>query len=391
MMSWLKRWQRPIIIGSVLAIIAGGLWFLYTKGPLGPTKVIVANASKEDLKPAIFGIGTVEARLSYTVGPTQAGRLVSVLFDQGDYVKKGQAMGKMDPIDLLAKKAAAEAALAKAQQNIASFEAQVRETESKNILAMKTAERYRELFASQAVSAEVLENKENEAIAATASYDAAKSSLSAAKEDIVKAAAEKDVIEQQIDNLKLLSPVDALVISRDVEPGATVVAGQAVFQLVDPATLWVKTRIDQSRFYGISVGQQAEIVLRSRQDNPLEGTVARMEVQGDSVTEERFVNVTFNNLTGIIPLGELAEVTIELPAVSKALTVPTAAVKRINKQNGVWFVKNNKIKFTPVKIGVQTLEGKTQIIDGLKDGDMVVIYSPKLLADDMNVRAEKRL
>lgn len=56
------------------------------------------------------------------------------------------------------------------------------------------------------------------------------------------------------------------------------VAGQSVFHLVDPRTLWVRTRIDQSRFYGLTVGQKADIILRSRQDKPLSGKVARMEV-----------------------------------------------------------------------------------------------------------------
>ena len=76
MLSWLKKWQRPIIAIGVLALIAGGIWFLYTKGPLGPTKVTVAKAHKENLQPAVFGIGTVEARLSYTVGPTSRKALI---------------------------------------------------------------------------------------------------------------------------------------------------------------------------------------------------------------------------------------------------------------------------------------------------------------------------
>jgi RND family efflux transporter MFP subunit len=168
------------------------------------------------------------------------------------------------------------------------------------------------------------------------------------------------------------------------------VAGQSVFHIIDPQTLWVRTRIDQSRFYGITVGQSASIVLRSRQDAPLAGKVARLEVQGDNVTEERFVNVVFNDLPGIIPLGELAEVTIDLPPVPDALVVPTAAVKRLNKQNGVWLVDSGRLCFQPVTIGAQTLDGQTQIISGLNPGDAVVVYSPKQLAEGMRIRAEKK-
>ena len=391
MMSWLKKWQRPITVIGILAIIGGGIWLLYNKGPLGPPKVTITKAHKEDLKPAVFGIGTVEARLSYTVGPIQAGRLLSAAVDHGDMVKVGQVLGEIDPVDLDSKLQSASSAVAKAQSAMVSNEAQVRDTYSRNVLAQNNNKRYQELLAQQAISVEAADSKQNEANAAQAAYDSAKAVLAAAREEISKSAADLKVVEQQRANLKLLSPVNGLVVSRDVEPGATVVAGQSVFHLVDPATMWVRTRIDQSRFYGISLGQTAIIILRSSQDVPLKGKVLRLEVQGDSVTEERFVDVAFDDLAGRIPLGELAEVSIDLPPVSDALVVPTAAVKRINKQNGVWLLDEGKLHFQPVVIGAQTLDGNMQIIEGLKAGGSVVVYSPKQPTEGMKVRVEKKL
>ena len=390
MMAWFKHRRQLLAIIGVLVLVAAGIWILYAKGPLGPTKVTVVKVHKEALSPAVFGIGTVEARLSYTVGPTQAGRLMSATVDHGERVTAGQVLGEIDPVDLEPKLASAGAALAKAQSAIASYEAQVREAYSRNMLAQTNAKRYQDLFAARAISAEAVETKQNEATVAQAAYDAVQASLAVAREEVAKAAADQNAIVKQRANLKLTSPVNALIVSRDAEPGATVVAGQSVFHLVDPATLWVKTRIDQSRFYGISVGQAASIVLRSRPDAPLAGKVARLEVQGDSVTEERFVNVAFEELGGLVPLGELAEVTIELPPVAETLVVPTAAVKRLNKQNGVWLVENGQLRFRAVVIGAQTLDGKTQIVDGLQLGDTVVIYSPKLLAEGIRVRTEKK-
>jgi HlyD family secretion protein len=64
-------------------------------------------------------------------------------------------------------------------------------------------------------------------------------------------------------SLKLLSPIDGVVTAREAEPGTTVVAGQAVLRLVDPAQLWVRARVDQARAEGVQVGQAADIVLRS--------------------------------------------------------------------------------------------------------------------------------
>ena len=389
MKTWFTQWKRPIATICALAVVGGAGWFLLAKGPLGPTKVTVAKAHKETLYPAVFGIGTVEARLSYAIGPTQAGRVLSLAADHGDKVTAGQILGEIDPVDLDQKLLSASAAVAKAQSAQLASEALIRDTYSRNVLAQTNARRYRDLLTAQAISQEQADNKQNEANAAQAAYDVAKASLQSAQDEIARAISDRNAILNQRSNLQLISPVNGIVVSRDAEPGTTVVAGQSVFHLIDPATLWVRTRIDQSRFYGITVGQNASIVLRSRPDAPLPGKVMRLEVQGDNVTEERFVNVAFNSLPDITPLGELAEVTITLPPVAEALVVPTAAVKRLNKQYGVWVVNNGQVRFQPVTVGTQTLDGQTQILTGLHSGDAVVVYSPKLLTEGMSVRVEK--
>ena len=232
--------------------------------------------------------------------------------------------------------------------------------------------------------------KNNEANAAQASYESALAALESARGEIIRATAEYTALVNQRNNLQLISPVNGLVVSRDAEPGATVVAGQSVFRLIDPTTLWVRTRIDQARFQGISVGQPASIVLRSNPEQRLSGKVARLEVQADNVTEERFVNVVFNEAPGILPLGELAEVTIEFPVVPNALVVPAAAVKKQGKQNGVWMVEGGRLRFQPVEIGVQSLDGKIQILKGVNPNDTVVVYSQQLLNEGLKVRTETK-
>jgi HlyD family secretion protein len=384
------KWKRQIIWACVLAVAGGAGFFLFTRGPLGPPKVTVAKAHKENLKPGVFGIGTVEARLSYAIGPTQAGRVLSVSADHGDSVKVGQVLGEIDPVDIDQKLQSAAATVVKAQNAAAVSEAQVRDALSRNALAQTNARRYADLLAASAVSRELADAKQNEANSAQASLDAARAALAAAQEEVSRAAYDRSALTSQRTNLQLISPVNGIVVSRDAEPGTTVVAGQSVFHLVDQKTLWVRTRIDQARFYGIAAGLPASIVLRSRPDAPLPGKVVRLEVQGDNVTEERFVNVAFDVLPNVIPLGELAEVTINLPPVADALVVPAAAVKRLNRQTGVWVAEDGKVRFQPVKVGAQTLDGKIEILDGLKAGDAVVVYSPKLLEEGMKVRAEGR-
>ncbi|HWR31735.1 MAG TPA: efflux RND transporter periplasmic adaptor subunit [Negativicutes bacterium] len=389
-LDWLKNRKNPWLVAvSVLLFLALG-WLLYAKGPLGPTKVTVAKAQKQSFNAGVFGIGTVDARLTYSIGPTQAGRVFKVFADQGDKVAAGKVLGEMDPVDLEQKINSAAASVAKSQSALMASEAQVRDAASRNQLARTSASRYNSLFKSNAISQETADVKNNEANAAQSTYEAALASTESARGEVTRATAEYAALISQRNNLQLVSPVDGLVVSRDAEPGATVVAGQSVFRLVDPSTVWIRTRIDQARFHGISVGQPAGIVLRSRPDKRLPGKVARLEVQADSVTEERFVDVVFNEAPGALPLGELAEVTIDFPEISDAVVVPAAAIKKQGKQSGVWMVESGRLRFQPIDIGAQSLDGKVQILKGLSPEDTVVVYSQQLLSEGMKVRVEKQ-
>lgn len=389
-LTWLKQWpKRKIIILLLVALIPIG-WLLYSKGPLGPPKVTVASVQQQSFKAGVFGIGTVDARLTYAIGPTQAGRVLKVFADQGDKVAAGKVLGEMDPVDLEQKVTGAAASVAKARSSLLAAEALVRDTASRRTLARTSAERYNALFKADALSREIVDVKNNEANAAQSAHESAQAAAEAARGEVARANADYAALISQRNNLQLVSPVDGLVVARDAEPGATVVAGQSVFRLIDPATLWIRTRIDQGRFQGIAVGQPAMIVLRSRPDKQLAGKVVRLEVQADSVTEERFVNVAFNEAPGVLPLGELAEVTIDFPPVANALVVPAAAVKKQGKQNGVWLLEGSTLRFQPVEIGAQSLDGKVQILKGISLQDNVVVYSQQLLSDGMKVRAVKQ-
>lgn len=389
-LTWLKQWpKRKIIILLLVALIPVG-WLLYSKGPLGPPKVTVTAVQQQSFKAGVFGIGTVDARLTYAIGPTQAGRVFKVFADQGDKVAAGKVLGEMDPVDLEQKLTGAAASVAKARSSLLAAEALVRDTASRRTLARTSAERYNALFKADALSREIVDVKNNEANAAQSAHESAQAAAEAARGEVARANADYAALISQRNNLQLVSPVDGLVVARDAEPGATVVAGQSVFRLIDPATLWIRTRIDQGRFQGIAVGQPAMIVLRSQPAKQLAGKVVRLEVQADSVTEERFVNVAFNEAPGVLPLGELAEVTIDLPPVANALVVPAAAVKKQGKQNGVWLLEGNTLRFQPVEIGAQSLDGKVQILKGISLQDNVVVYSQQLLSDGMKVRAVKQ-
>jgi HlyD family secretion protein len=375
-----KTLGRRLGLGLLGVALLGALVVVVLRsGPLAPVRVTVVRASEGSVVPALFGIGTVEARRTYLIGPTVAGRLRKVTVDVGDTVRAGQLLAEMDPVDLDDRVLALDASMARATAVVKAAQAQQQDAASKLELAATTARRYVDLGEQNFVSSGGVEAKLQERASADAGVAVAAANVVAARQDLQRLEAERAGLRQQRDNVRLLAPASGLVVSRDAEPGSTVVAGQAVLRLIDPASVWVKVRLDQGRSAGLTMGLAASIALRSAPGEPIAGRVVRVEMLSDSVTEERTALVAFDKLPAGVSVGELAEVTLQLPATRPALLLPNASIKHRGEQTGVWRVVAGEPVFVPVRTGLGSLQGQVQVLDGLKAGDTVVVYSEREL------------
>ncbi|MBU0751302.1 MAG: efflux RND transporter periplasmic adaptor subunit [Gammaproteobacteria bacterium] len=379
--------RRNLILAAFAAafLVAFG-WIIATQGPLAPISVTMAKAAEMRLERTLFGIGTLEARRGHAVGPTVAGRLDKVLVDHGDKVQAGQLLAEMEPVDLDARLAAGAAAAAAASQRVHSAAAALAEAESRARLAKNSAERYADLRRRNFFSQEAADAKAHEAAAALAAKQAATAALAAAKEDARRAQSELAGTGKSRAHLRLTSPVDGIVSARLAEPGSTVVAGQAVVQVIEPDALWFKVRIDQGRSSGLAVGLPATIALRSAPGKTPPGRVARVDLVGDAVTEERIAYVALDAPPENLAIGELAEVTLQLPPIDKALAIPAAALTRQGNTMGVWKLVDDRAQFAAVTPGVSSAQGQVQILSGLAAGETVLVYSSKALAPDARVK-----
>lgn len=355
---------------ALLAVIIPLLvLFIYVglrSGPLAPVAVTVASVESRAITPALFGIGTVEARYTYKIGPTFAGRVKRLEVHVGDQVKAGQVLGEMEPVDLDDRVRSQESVFKRA-------EAALREAEARQAYAQTQARRYEQLLAVRFISEEIVTTKQQE-------LQIADAALSAAREDIARARSDLEGLVAQRSNLRLIAPVDGVVAVRDADPGTTIVAGQAVVEVIDPKSLWINARFDQISASGLAGGLPARIVLRSRGGQTLKGRVLRVEPKADAVTEETLAKVTFDNKPEPLPpVGELAEVTVDLPALPAAPLIPNAAVQREGDKVGVWQIVDDDLHFSPVKLGTSDLNGYVQVREGLKNGDQIVTYSEKAL------------
>lgn len=383
---------RRLALGALaLALISAIAYVSLRTGPLAPIKITVTQAHEGTLSPAIFGIGTVEARRSWMVGPTVAGRVLNVKVDVGDVVKAGQLLAEMDPIDLEQRLSALDASLARAGSAQTAAHAQLKDATARRALAAANTQRNQDLARQNFISPGALDARLQEQASADAAVQAAQANLAGSGQDMSRLKAERAGLAQQRSNVRLLAPADSVVTTRDAEAGSTVVAGQPVLRLIDPSSLWVKLRVDQGRSAGLAPGLQGGIVLRSQPQTTLPGQVARIELLADSVTEERIAQVAFTEPPPGISVGEMAEVTLQLPATAPALLLPNASVQRQNGQTGVWRLNGDRPEFAPVELGARSLDGRVQVLKGLRQCERVVVYSEKALKAGARVKVVEAL
>jgi RND family efflux transporter MFP subunit len=383
-----------LIYGKSLALASVGLilvvllaYVALRAGPLAPIEVTVEQVASKALQPALFGIGTVEARFTHKIGPTVAGRIKRVDVQVGDSVKAGHLLGEMDPVDLDDKIAGQEATVKRAQASVLAVEAQVQEVAARKAFAQVQSQRYALLLASHSVSEEGASIKRQELEIAHASFAAVQANLDASRQELLRARADREGLLRQRMNLRLISPIDGTVSRRDADAGTTVVAGQSVVEVIEPQSVWVNVRFDQQRSQGLTVPLPAKIVLRSRTGEPLEGRLVRVEPHADAVTEEVLAKVEITLRPSVMPLiGELAEVSVALPAQTVLPVVSNASLQRVDGRLGVWVIGNDQLNFVPVKTGVSDLEGQVQILHGLSGGERVVVYSHKALKASSRIK-----
>lgn len=385
--------SRTLLLTAVLLpLVLLFAWVSLRSGPLAPVPVTLMTVERSPITPSLFGIGTVEARFTHKIGPTFTGRLASVQVQTGDRVQAGQLLGEMDPIDLDERIKAQQAALQRAEASVQAVLAQIREAEARRSFAEAQATRYARLLSTRAVSKEDAESKRQEAEVTRAAAETARANLEVARQETVRLGAERDGLIEQRANLRLVAPVDGFISRREADPGSTVIPGQAVVEVVEPGSIWVHVRFDQQRARGLQTLLPARVLLRSQGTEPLAGEVVRIEPVADAVTEEVLAKVRFASRPEVVPpIGELAEVTVQLAPLAAAAVVPNASVQRVDGRLGVWVVEEGRLSFTPVTLGASDLDGRVQILAGLAGGERVVVYSKKALHPTSRIKVVDRI
>ncbi len=380
------------VVAVLVPLLLALAYVALNSGPLAAVQVTAQQVQSKKISPALFGIGVIEARYSYRIGPTMTGHVLKLNAQVGDKVMAGQVLGEMDPVDMDNKIAAQQASIQRAGAAVIAAEAKLKDAQARERYAKSQSERYQQLVKEKNISKESADAKQQEYQIAEASLAAARANLNAAREELAMLKATYNGLVEQRSQLRLVAPVDGLVVGRYIEPGSTVVAGQTVIEIIDPASIWVNVRFDQLQAGGLARGLDAVIVLRSRAGVRLAGRVERVEPLADAVTQEILAKVVFEQLPEPLPpLGELAEVTVKLPPLAASPVIPNAAIRRVNGQTGVWVIEQGKHFFAPIEIGASDLDGWVQVIKGLNAGSRIVVYSKAEITPRSRLKVVEKL
>ena len=356
--------KSAIGLAVVFLVAAGGYYWRFER------QIVVRVASPEqNVEVRVFGIGTIEAQIVSKVGFQIAGKVIAIDADQGDFVKAGALLAKLDDDAQRAKVQKSEAAVRQAAANLAKTQAQ-RERAEITYQQKKNVNARRQTLAGRGtVSQEAAED-------AQAAEEIALGDAKVIEADTRVAAVLQDdaTSQRKIDTVvlaqhELRAPFDARVISRHKELGGVAGAGETVFTLIAPESIWVRAYVDEALAGGLAVGQPAFVRLRSEPDSRFETEIVRIDQENDRLTEERRVYVrcrVCNPRHQLRYLGEQAEIEIVKKAIPTGLFVPLKFVEGYDGRSGaVWILQDGRLAKRRVQIGERLLDGRVQIISDL--------------------------
>jgi HlyD family secretion protein len=373
-MDWLlsKIMKRPsihsLIVWAIIAMIAG---FAVYKFKFAPQAVVAHTVARGEIVAESMGTGTLEARVKTTVSARIQERLLEVLADQGDTVKSGQLLARLDDAESKQQVAIAEATLAAAKQTAERVQADLARSEAVLTQAKLDHERMTGLVVTRAVSQADADKSAEALRVAEADLKRSNAAIAEASGQIV--VAEKSLLfrREQLAFTKIHAPYDGLIIRRDRDAGEMLVPGASLMQIISLDEIWVSAWVDETAMPALAKDQPARVIFRSEPERTYPGTVSRLGREADRETREFIVDVHAVELPKNWTIGQRAEVFIETGRQSEAVLLPSAFFVWKGAQAGTFVYQEGRARWREVTPG---FHGKDHIAitKGLSAGDQVV-------------------
>ena len=391
-----KKWYLLALAGVM--VIAGGSGIaavLHPSNSIDPSKL--GTVTRGDLARSVVATGKIEPLVKVEVKSKASGIVERIHADYGDYVKQGQVLVELDKEQLRARVAEGRANLQAAQAAVesaqATYERNKVDAEGPDLPFLKsTVERNRKLAADGLVSTSVLDeaNKAyqlalNKQLSAQRYLAVSRAEIVRSKAQVAQMQAALDSLEEDLRNSTIVSPMDGLLLSRDVEVGDAVssiliLGSQAtnIMTLGDVSEVYVKGKVDEADISKVYMDQPARIVVESLKDKKFEGKVTKispMGVEKENVTTFE-VRVSIQNATGELKANMTANAEIIMEEKRHVLQLPEASVIYDKDRHTFIETPDASAKTGRKKLAVQlgiSNGVKTELISGLGEGQQVVL------------------
>ena len=394
-----KQRKRIIIIGIIVGVVlvcALGLYALARGGTkIDPSKL--AKVERGDLAKSVVATGKVTPITKVEIKSKASGIVKKLYVEYGDKVKKGQLLAQLDKVEIEAQVEQSQAALEAAEANLKSSQADYErakvDAEGPDVPLLKRAyDRAVGMAKEGVVSVSALDDAQknyqmalNKQNVSKAQVTVLEAKIAQARADTARDRANLKQLEEQLSYTDIESPIDGIVLSRDVEMGDAVssilVLGSSatlVMTLGDTSQVYVKGKVDESDIGKVYLGQPARIKVESFKDKTFNGVVTKispMGVEKDNVTTFE-VRVSINNPGGELKAEMTANAEIILDEHKNVLQIPEGSLiydkdKKASVEVPDPSAKDGKKKLA-VNIGISN-GAKTEVLSGLKEGDQVVL------------------
>jgi HlyD family secretion protein len=391
--------KRVVYGGALVALAAGGVYaFSGSKGARADfDPAAIATVERGTMVKSVVATGKIEPITKVEIKSKANGIIEVLRVDVGDLVNPGDVLVELDKQNLAAalreKRANLQVAEAAHQGAQAALEKNTIEAEGPDVIfAERAATRAQSLFDQHLVAQSGLDDAKSALEVAQNKQRTAKGQLIVARAKVAetaagvaqaKAAAEQ--AEESLRNATIRSPIRGMVLSRDLEIGSAVSSilnmganGTLVMTLGNIQEVFVRGKVDEADIGRVRMAQTARISVETFKDRKFEGKITQISpigVEKDNVTTFE-VKVSIQNPGNELRANMTANAEIVLEEHPNALIVPEAAiVYDPQKQTFVDIVAAGAPdgrKRVPVKLGVGS-GTRTQIVDGVKEGDKVVL------------------
>src|SRR5580698_2563444 len=332
-----RRWVRRLAIAlGVVVAVGGGLAWSAQHRPPPPARFTTASVAVGDVLENVQATGTVQPLLQVSVGTQVNGRVTQVLVDYNSVVKKGDVLAEIDPLVYGTQVSAQQANLLASRAQLEQAKATAASSKAQREIARVTAERTAKLFAQNLASRADLDTANGNLDAASATYDAAMATIASQDSAL---GAQTAALRQSTANLgytKIYSPVDGVVVTRGIDPGATV---QSSFQVAvlfviaqDLRNMRILADVDEADVGKIQDAMDTDCIVDAFPGDIFRGKISQ-------------VRFSPNNVSGVVTYS--AVVDVDNPDEKLRPGMTTTITVHTHEAHGVAHIPNAALRYRP--------------------------------------------